>query len=123
MQKYKTGNDQEYKTLALFIYHGKLVKYSFFDAPLLTDNDRLKDTKNEYFIMLFSIDKNLFPFQYGDGFEELIEFKENFEIAYYEITPTNDLLYITFLNRQEYSNDYIKEVLVIYSNLNQVHLR
>ncbi|CAI3934711.1 hypothetical protein [Commensalibacter communis] len=122
LQKYKTVDDQEYKTLAMFIYHGKLVKYNFFEAPFFTENDHLEDTKSQYFTILFSIDTSVYPFRNGDGFEELIEFKKNFEIAYYEITPINDLLYITFLNRKKYSNDTIREVLVIYSNLNQVHL-
>ncbi|CAI3943046.1 unnamed protein product [Commensalibacter communis] len=71
---------------------------------------------------MFSIKTNLYPFRDGDGFGNFIKFKENFEIAYYEITPINDLLYITFLNRKKYYSDSIKEVLVIYSNLNQVHL-
>lgn len=122
LQKYKTVDDQEYKTLAMFIDHGKLVKYNFFAAPFLDDNYHLKDTKSQYFIMLFYVDINSYPFRDGDAFEKLIKIKEKFKIAYYEITPINDLLYITFLNRKKYYNDSIKETWVIYSNLNQVYL-
>jgi len=53
LQKYKTVDDQEYKTLAMFIYHGKLIKYNFFAAPFLDDNYHLEDTKNKYFIVIF----------------------------------------------------------------------
>lgn len=122
LQKHKTVNDQEYKTLAMFIDHGKLVKYSFFSAPFVTDDDHLEDTKSQYFTILFSVDTSLYPFRNEDGFEKFIKFKKNFQIAYYEVTPTNDLLYVTFFNRRDYYNSSIRSALLIYSNLNQVHL-
>lgn len=123
LQKYKAINDQEYKTLAMFVYHDKLVKYNFFDIPFETDDHRKDDKlKSQYFDILFLVDLDLDIFKSKYDFGKLIEFKKNFQIAYYEITPINDLLYINFYSQGDYYNGYSTQALALCSNLNQVHL-
>lgn len=122
LQKYKTVKNQEHKTLAIFIYHGKLVKYSFFE-PYLEPDYLDSPSKSQYFDMLFFIDLSSSIFQDKGHFGTVIKFKKNFQIAYYEITPINDLLYISFFSHGSYYKGYTTEALALCSNLNQVHLR
>lgn len=122
LQKHKTVNGQEYKTLAMFIDHGKLVKYSFFD-PYYEPDYPDSPSKSQYFDMLFSVNLHSDLFQSEYYFRNLIKFKKSFEIDYYEITPTNDLLYISFFSHGSYYSGYSYQALALCSNLNQVHLR
>lgn len=122
LQKHKTVNDQEYKTLAMFINHGKLVKYSFFD-PYYEPDYLDSPSKSQYFDMLFSVNLHSDLFQSEYYFRNSIKFKKSFEIDYYEITPTNDLLYIIFRSYGSYYPGYSYQALALCSNLNQVHLR